>query len=398
MIFPTLIYGDTEIASYCRSTAYIDAGLAESCWQRCTSRDNCCCGDSGAGGFVDPVTDEAPWIDPDIACSSEYLGLIIDSISYGRPYRARVKDTLTGGFVQTRNLQARELTVSGWLVGASQCGIDYGLDWLNSALDPRKCSDSCDPPDVRVYTCCDLADEAKGLRILKRVSPIEPVSDRTPDLSDRCCRTRVEFKLAAESAYFFREDVPIVEDVVFDAADCCPNWCCPRCNDDIIAPDCLTEELLISRVSSPGGSGSCYCEPLFAYPACAEVPASGSLTDFLNWEFTAGATDLVNVSFVYYEGVPGAGDPISDPAAYACQPFKQSIAALIPANSTVSFDSSNGQTSVVDAAGESLEVYGLGPSSGIELGCEPGWFCVYADSCNDMAGSSFSLSVSTGSL
>lgn len=395
MIFPTLFYGDTEIASYCRSTAYIDSGLAESCWQRCTSRENCCCG-GASGPFVNPAADLAPWFDPDISCSEQYLGLIIDSVSYGRAYSARVRDTLAGGFVQNRNLRARELTVSGWLVGASECGIDYGLSWLNTAIDPRKCIDGCSPPDIQLHGCCDLEDEGKGLRVLKRVSPIEPVRELTPDLSDRCCRTRVEFKLAAESPYFFREEVPLVSGVPF-GPDVSPNWCCRNCDDDVIAPECLTEDLQIRRVSSPGGSGSCYCEPLFAYTACAQVPASGSLTDFLNWEFTAGS-DLVNVSFVFYEAVEGAGSPVEDPSAYACQPFKQSTAALIPVGATLSFDSSAGAVSVSSASGDDLDVYGIGPSAGIELGCESGWFCVYADSRNDIAGSTFDLSVLTGSL
>lgn len=398
---PSIKLGDKYLSNSCQTMAYINAGLAGDCWKRCDN-SGCCCADDDVV-YVDPATDLADWYDPDNECSEDFFGLLLESVEYGDPYSVRVKDTLNGGFIQSKNLRAREVRVVAWLAGSSECGIQYGVDYVNACLSKLNCvTGECVLPDAEVVLCCDAGSSAKGTRVLKQVGAITPVVELTPDSDYRCCRTRVEFTLAAQVPYFFGEKQVLDSGLVFDDQVVCPNWCC-GCVEDDVWPDCLeanSGELVgFTDSGAGGGAAGCYCEPVFVHPLCVPVAASGLFNDFVSWKLTAGVNDLVNVSVQYYESPAGVTtSPVDTPGVYACVDPDRVTAAFLPAGYSLIGDSTSNSVSVEDANGVPVDAFGVGGAASFVLGCEPGFLCVNLDTCNDVAGVEFEYCLETGTL
>lgn len=386
-----LSYNNTILANSCETLAYIKAGLAGDCWEKCRNPAGCCCIPQEGDNLTGDITG-AEWYDPDNPCSEQYLGFLITEIKYGTAYKRKVKDTVGGGFTGSRGLTAREITVRGWIVSSSECGTEFGIDYLNTTLDYRNCiEDYCAKPELEVYSCCDLEDPEKGKRILKGVAPLSSVRELTPDSEFRCCRTQVEFKLAADVPYFFRDKQDIVVNQPFTDFQVCPNWCCPECDSGIVWPDCVigeqnTGEYLFSQAGADALKQNCFCEPVFAFFDCVPVPAAGMFPKFLSWTLRS-TEDVSNVVVAYYESPDGAaGSPVDDPAAYVCVQPKRTNISYLPAGHDLSLDSGSGGLEMTDTVtGERVASFGIGGAQSIQLGCNPGYLCVYADHCNGTA-------------
>lgn len=351
--------------------------------------------------FVDPATDEAPWYDPSNACSEEFFGFITNSVKIGNPFKRKIKDTINGGFIQTRNLNAREIVIRGWIVSSSECGTQYGIDWLQTSFDPDNCNKgNCKLPDLALSVCCDSEDPTKGTRVLRQVAPVTGVKDLDPDSDYRCCRAEVEIKLAAQDPHFWSEKKTLASGITIED-DPIPNWCCANCDDDIIWPDCAIDAVE-QTVTTSTQQGDCYCAPIFANKACALIePGTQTLTQHIDWTLTnATGTDLVNLSLEFLEEPDGAtGDPITNPEEYSCTTAQASTTiSFLPDGHTLTLDSTTSDLIMQDPAGEVVSVYGVGGGGRITLGCNPGYLCLTSDTCNETAGLTLEICSRVGVL
>ncbi|MCM6777940.1 sugar transferase [Nocardia sp. CDC159] len=94
----------------------------------------------GLAAFLgdDPyVLDNAPWYDPDIPQSSEFLGIWVVKVDgFGQaPVERTVSDAIcAGGVTGPHRDKARALTIEAVLVGCTHAGVTYGAEWLACRL------------------------------------------------------------------------------------------------------------------------------------------------------------------------------------------------------------------------------------------------------------------------
>src|SRR5262249_36861937 len=104
----------------------------------------------------DPVSDLAPWYDPDVPESADFAGLMVLSVDGLDDYPVRRSTTAAvsgGASIGPARAQPRTLTVTGILLGATCCAVDYGLHWLGEAL--VGCTEgNCDGDCLTLYNCC----------------------------------------------------------------------------------------------------------------------------------------------------------------------------------------------------------------------------------------------------
>lgn len=105
----------------------------------------------------------APWYDPDDPASENLIGLVGLSIrnTLSSTRESPVVQRLGDGGVLGRERNAtRDLRVTGLLVARDRLSIDYGMNWLSSALDRGACGqhgDRCGLSDVEWLTDCPPA-------------------------------------------------------------------------------------------------------------------------------------------------------------------------------------------------------------------------------------------------
>lgn len=192
--------------------------------------------------YTNPADDEAPWYDPDVPDSEEFAGVLLLSIdgldSY--PVKRSVTNAITGGgSIGPARVLPRELTFTVVLLGATCCGVEYGLHWLSEML--QGCAgNSCDGDCMSLFSCCpgeELTPECmveEYRRTIRRVVLVDGpnVVSRT---GDGCtageCQVgadilTVEFTLVAATPWLWTEPVPVRAIVpTSDTGDECVTWC-----------------------------------------------------------------------------------------------------------------------------------------------------------------------------
>lgn len=97
----------------------------------------------------------SPWYNPAVGHWWEFLGLIGLDVSGGdnSTRRANVSVTLSGGgVIGAPYYHPRTLVIKALAIALSDCGLQYGLDWLQ--FKPLDTSDPCAPPTLVFYDCC----------------------------------------------------------------------------------------------------------------------------------------------------------------------------------------------------------------------------------------------------
>ncbi|MGW1352844.1 hypothetical protein ACWCQE_26780 [Streptomyces sp. NPDC002409] len=132
----------------------------------------------GDAPYTTPWDDEAPWWDEDVPESADFAGLLVLSVDGmdDHPVTRSVTGAVAGGAaIGKPRVGPRTITVTGVLLGATCCGVEYGLRWLAQALSG--CDDGCGGGDcLTVYNCCPLEDEdptefaARHRRTLRNVA------------------------------------------------------------------------------------------------------------------------------------------------------------------------------------------------------------------------------------
>lgn len=132
-----------EIANIERFTAY----AKDRSWFKTTYRGDGV-GYALAQTYTDPTTDAAPWWDPDVASSGDFYGFCpvdIVGLEDGSSTINTVENTSVGGVPGLVRLATKEVNVSGFVAGASEAAVEYGMIWLRRTLLAGLCS----PMDAR---------------------------------------------------------------------------------------------------------------------------------------------------------------------------------------------------------------------------------------------------------
>lgn len=343
----------------------------------------------------------AAWFDPNNPCSAEYLGMLIEDISYSGAYSRNLKDTLNGGAIGNQNLNAREIEVTGWIVSASECGTQYGIEYLNNIFNDEGCdSVDCNYNTLKVSLCCDGEDDNKGLKTLRRVKSLGPVEEIDTDVR-RCCGAKVRIKFAAEDPIFYSPSEILATSVYANDAECVPNWCCFDCEDTQVDwPICgdIDDGVFDDAIISKSEEENCFCEPMFVKSVCMFIEGDPIFPTFVDWSISA-VYDIRNVSISLLNDVDGQ-DPLQFPDVYRCQEEAASQISFIPSNHTLNFFSGGEDLNLSNnSTGEEVAPLGIGTVEQLKVDCQDAWICFKFDACvNDLDTTFIDVSTQTGTL
>lgn len=196
----------------------------------------------GDAPYTDPAADDAPWYDPDVPESAEFAGLLVLKVEGmdDHPVERTVSRSVGGGGAMgPGRVLPRTITVTAVLLGATCCGVAYGLRWLSQAL--QGCTGpGCGGDCLTVYNCCPHEDEdpvefnARYRRTLRRValtSGPTVLARNGSGCSGRGCRSgadmlTVEWVMTAATPWLWVDPVPVLDvPVPRDDGEGCIEWC-----------------------------------------------------------------------------------------------------------------------------------------------------------------------------
>ncbi|MDP4501079.1 hypothetical protein [Nonomuraea turcica] len=196
----------------------------------------------GDAPYTTPEDDDAPWYDPDVPESADFAGLLVlrvDGLD-DHPVRRTVTGAVAGGAaLGPARVQPRTITVTALLLGATCCGVEYGMHWLAQALegcDSAGCSGDC----LTVYNCCPPEEmdpeefNARHRRTLRRVALVD--GPRVVARNGDGCATgecsigadilTVEFVLTAATPWLWADPLPMLDVAApGDDGTACVTWC-----------------------------------------------------------------------------------------------------------------------------------------------------------------------------
>ena len=417
-----LSLGGVEIANHARLAQYL-----QTVGSPLTSVGVCACETFTAEmvgdlPYTTPEEDAAPWYDPDVPESSDFAGFMVLTVEGldEHPVRRTVTNAVAGGgaFGPGR-VQPRTITVTGLLLGATCCGVDYGLHWLAEAL--AGCTGGgCDGDCLRLFNCCppqDMTPEAfvaRHERTLRRVALVEGprVIARTGDgcTAGDCSAgadiLTVEIVLVAATPWLWTAPIPVMEmPLPADAGTGCVTWCLhpsgadapgcegtcrfTKCPDPTAA--CADPSCLPPAPPVPTPPDTCYCLPLAAERDCYDIDLThrpGWSVDVPMITVRAGSSDLRNVTISFYERTPGdEGMTCEDIAdALRCAPHSVYTITYVPAGGALTLDGQIGRA-MIECGGtceSSPDVYGRdgNPPTWAPFGCSTYCLCIESDVAN----------------
>ncbi len=392
----------SEIVHNCRTLAYLrNSGAGFRPADVCV---DCCCDSIDQCEYTTPgdADEPAPWYDPILPASGEFLGLW-GSLNLAPP-------TADDGVVGNKTL-----TFTGMLLSTTKRGKAFGMEWLSNALAPF-CT-SCTGREMTVFTHCpsrcddatsDFADaqdeanaepeepnildlsnlfDAEGCEVEGADDPLEPGPDVEPldDTGQRdilrvqyvngslqeleadfpdCYGCRVTFQFELLDTETFLEGVEICEispedspdqrvpcrricvttDDFSDVDPC--DVCGPRCDCVAVEPDTL-EGSATSNTLADGAAECRYSAPILCKRyACLidEFPNSQAVPVV---SIYAGSQDLENVSVSIMRAVTGLPNPMTATGGEVYGVRDAESTALItrvPAGSTMTLDARSGQS------------------------------------------------------
>lgn len=369
------------------------------------------------GVYTTPDDDPAPWFDPDLPVSGEFLGMMVLDVQGidGSTRSRNVTNAVGGGgvFGPSRELP-RTMTVSGVLIGTSCCGADYGLHWLEEAL--AGCSGSaCGGDCVTVYNCCPPDNttpeefEQQHKRTFVRTALVSGPTVTGRRGTGSCERgtctlggdlIEVEIVLVAASPTPWTEPVPILDvGIPIGGTGDCIEWCLSPggcapgdCMFRNCTPDpslCTDPMLTIPQPPQPSLPSAGFCIPLGPEVACYAVDLSGRpswSSDVPIVTITSGSQELRNVRVVIYERPQSLATATCAEVAenQACSPVNEFYVTYIPASSAVTFDGRTGfaTTECRGRCENSTSAYGDqngGPVQFRELNCSNYCLCIESD-------------------
>ncbi|MFC4060260.1 hypothetical protein ACFOWE_18300 [Planomonospora corallina] len=422
MLTDYLELGGVEIANHARLRAYL--GTVGS---PLASGDICGCptftaGLVGDAPYTTPEQDQAPWWDPNVPESAGFAGLLVLDVEGmpDHPVRRTVTGAAAGGAaLGPARVQARTITVTGILLGATCCAVEYGQHWLAAALDGCA-GGGCSGDALTVFTCCPDAAmtpqefTARHRRTLRRVALVDGPRELAR-AGDGCtsgeCSTgadiiTVEFVLSAATPWLWTDPVPVLDvDAPTDSGGCV-TWCVhppsggqpPGCADGCRLAACTDPASACADPSCrpaappvPAPPETCFCQALAVNADCYDLDLSARP----NWAaaaplitVAAGSSDLRRLTITFYERRPGVHDGLTaDQVADAerCTPHSVYHVGYVPAGGIATLDGQIGRA-LVECGGvseSSPDVWGRdgGPPAWRPLDCHRDQYvvCVEAD-------------------
>lgn len=372
------------------------------------------------GVYTTPAEDPAPWYDPNLPVSGEYLGfmpLSIDGID-DNPRGRAVTNAVGGGgtFGPQRDLP-RTITVQGVLIGSTCCGTEYGLQYLSEAL--QGCSGSvCDGDCFQMYNCCPAPGltaeqfNTQHRRTYRRTSLVSGPTVVRRDGAGGCSAGAcggtelivVEFVIVAATPWAWTDHIPLLDVALAGASsEDCVVWCMSGSPDPV--QGCGDEPCLFAPCSTPGNPCADPRNPVptppqpslpptsFCIPIAQDITCySLDLGDRPEWSVDApiidvrsGSQELRNVRLTFYERRIDDARPCSEIAdENRCQPSNDIFITYIPAGGSVTIDGQTGRatTQCLGECQAATTVYGDtdgGPLRINMLTCSTYCFCISVD-------------------
>jgi len=330
------------------------------------------------GRYSSPMLDDAPWYDPQVPESADFVGLYVEEVE---GFDSVVNRTLAdgaiyGGALGPLKLGPRQVTVTGYLFAATCCAAEYGLHWLTEALIASSggCGADCAIGEWFMLKCCPpddvyAPDAADYARIMLRTGLLDgpKVVDKFGTCCDSCGHTtlKVQFTIASELPYLFSDlDYALFqetfdpEEVALDFYGFCDD--CPPVADELWTPDCGAPTLqppAAFRITDP-----CYCDPWCSKKLCATVQNTSDWNSVATVvQVSAGSADLKNLKIsvwanrAYEVGVPCPCDNIGFDDYWKCrEPCLVAQVTQIPSGSTLTLDSRQ-RVATLELAGGSVQ-------------------------------------------
>lgn len=390
-----------------------------------------------------PATDPAPWYDPDLPETADFLGFMPLSITglNDSPRARNVTNAVGGGgiFGPSRALP-RTIVVSGLLIGASCCGAEFGLHYLGEAL--AGCTgDTCEGDCIEMFNCCPDATMpraeflAKHRRTFRRTALVSgPTETGRVGTGGGCARgacgvngdiIEVEFTLVAASPWPWTDPIELLNvGLPIGGTGDCIEWCLsPRrtLEFDTTGRTCLTGECthapcksavdkcadptrVVPAPPTPTAPDASFCIPIASERACYTIDLSTRpqwSSDVPMITLLAGSKELRNVRVTFYEKPVDTTltcDEVAD--ANKCAPFNDFVITYVPANGSVTIDGQIGQATT-ECEGDcrtASTVFGSqdgGPVKINEMTCAQYCVCIETDpNFPPAADANLSLSIS----
>jgi hypothetical protein len=334
-----------------------------------------------------PATDPAPWYDPDLPESGDFLGFMPLSISglNDNPRARNVTNAVGGGgiFGPSRDLP-RTVVITGLLIGATCCAAEFGLYYLSEAL--AGCSgDQCDGDCLTMFNCCPDTFltkeelEAKHQRTFRRAALVSGPNEtnRVGSGSGSCARgacgvggdiIEVEFTIVIASPWAWTETIPLLDvGLPIGGAGDCIAWCLSKARTPaditqgkVCAPGeclhapcksaadkCADPRNPVPTPPTPTVPEASFCIPIASERACYTIDLSSRpqwSSDVPMITVRAGSSELRNARVTIYEkpiDTTLTCEQVAD--ASRCNPLNDFVITYIPANGSVTIDGQTGR-------------------------------------------------------
>lgn len=208
---PSLVLCGNEVANPARTLSYHQAGLSPRLQVSGALDPTAYQMTPGLPGvYNSPAGDPAPWYDPLLPSSADFLGFYASDVTgYDASHVTRDTDE-RGGFLggasfQAENSGGRVHKWTGLLLAATPAGLQYGKRWLESQLGAI--CESCATCDSAVRVMSPGTGTWEDGRYLE----YEVATTAGPvykDLDEYACQ--VEFTLVAGNPYLYKEPINVV--------------------------------------------------------------------------------------------------------------------------------------------------------------------------------------------
>jgi hypothetical protein len=374
-----------------------------------------------------PTIDPAPWYDVDLPASADFLGFMPLTITglNNNPRGRNVTNGVGGGgiFGPTRVLP-RTVVVTGLLIGATCCGVEYGMHYLSESL--AGCTgDTCDGDCITMYDCCPdttLTKEqflAQHRRTFRRAALISG-----PDETGRvgsgagCARgtcsangdiIEVEFTLSLGSPWAWTDTTELLNVTLpIGGTGDCIDWClskaitpadfvqglvcapgeCTHAPCKSAVDKCADPTKSVPAPPTPTAPDASFCIPIAPEQACYTVDLSTRpqwSSDVPMITVRAGSKELRNARVTIYEKPVDTTLTCAQVAeASRCNPLNDFVITYIPANGAITIDGQIGRATI-ECDGEcqtASTVFGSqdgGPVKVNEMNCAQYCVCLETD-------------------
>lgn len=347
MVHSFLELDGVEISNGARTIQYLRNGLGsdhfqvgEGCTCHVLTSEICPSAETPAQCFVSPAADPAPWYDPDVPESADFLGVLIKDVrpwfdgQAARNITPRISG-LGGASIGPLHPTPRTLQTPATLIAGSCAGMEYGRRWLQAML-ARLC-DPCQLSVARVRSFCpdpDTLDLTEGEWFVYEVGLVAGMTgtleqDAFGQASfaggDGGCCDFMEgsLTLLAGNPYLYKRDVLCNGPLSLNPDGCSPD-CIDFCTWLTVPPDavqCVVEPPLVgvlgTVITIHAGTGV----HNITLETLADCDDPASLIGSLGIPYLpAGSTFVVDSALRTITFTPAGGSPV-DGTPYIALPF-----------------------------------------------------------------------------